>query len=125
MNALTTAHKVEPAIAALSVFFIACMIALLAALMRAPEFDLPASRSAQFRIDPALDPRGHATQLRAKEIKRRFDQAVMMLHAKKYDFAITALHRVLALAPRMPEAHVNMGYALLGKENYAAARDFF
>jgi tetratricopeptide (TPR) repeat protein len=35
------------------------------------------------------------------------------------------LHRVLQLAPRMPEAHVNMGYALLGLKQADAARSFF
>lgn len=48
-----------------------------------------------------------------------------MLHAKEHDHAITALHRVLELAPRMPEAHVNMGFALLGARQPAVARDFF
>lgn len=59
------------------------------------------------------------------EIRRRFDQAVVMLHAKQYAHAATALHRLLAIAPRLPEAHVNMGYALLGLQRPKAARDFF
>jgi len=59
------------------------------------------------------------------EVRRRFDEAVVMLHARRYDHAATALHRVLAMAPTMPEAHVNMGYALLGLQRPAAARDFF
>lgn len=59
------------------------------------------------------------------EVRERFDQAVLMLHAKQYEHAVTALHRVLALAPRLPEAHVNMGYALLGLGRADAARDFF
>ncbi len=54
-----------------------------------------------------------------------FKQAVVMLHAKQYEHAATALHRVLALAPAMPEAHVNMGYAMLGMKRPAIARDFF
>jgi Flp pilus assembly protein TadD len=65
------------------------------------------------------------TTPRAAEVKQRFDQAVVMLHAKRYDEAATALHRVLALAPKMPEAHVNMGFALLGLGRAKAARDFF
>ena len=59
------------------------------------------------------------------EIRRRFDQAVVLLHAKQYAQAATALHRLLAIAPTMPEAHVNMGYALLGLQRPKAARDFF
>ncbi len=67
----------------------------------------------------------HAVQARKQEIDLRFEQAVVMLHAKRYDHAVAALHRLLELAPGMPEAHVNMGYALLGAGNASAARDFF
>lgn len=76
-------------------------------------------------IDPHGDPQGHARQARRAEVQRRFEQAVVMLHAKQYDHAITALHRVLEMEPTMPEAHVNMGYALMGLGKPAAARDFF
>jgi tetratricopeptide (TPR) repeat protein len=61
----------------------------------------------------------------AAEVQRRFEQAVVMLHARQYEHALTALHRVLALAPQLPEAHVNMGFALLGLERAREARDFF
>lgn len=67
----------------------------------------------------------HAEQARKREIDERFAQAVLMLHAKRYDHAVTSLHRLLELAPEMPEAHVNMGFALLGAGNPTAARDFF
>ncbi|MEW5755247.1 MAG: hypothetical protein AB1810_02990 [Pseudomonadota bacterium] len=77
------------------------------------------------RVDPYVKPDRHAHQAREIEVARRFDQAVMMLHAKRYDMAVTALHRVLELSPRMPEAHANMGFALLGLEQYGAAHDFF
>jgi len=60
-----------------------------------------------------------------QEISVRFQQAVMMLHARQYDYAVTALQQVLSLAPWMPEAHANMGFALLGKGYYEAARDYF
>ena len=59
------------------------------------------------------------------EARRRFDEAVLMLHAKQYEHAVTALHRVLVLAPQLPEAHVNMGFALLGMKRVKEARDFF
>lgn len=61
----------------------------------------------------------------ASEIDERFAQAVVMLHARQYEPAVAALHRVLELAPRMPEAHVNMGFALLGMGRPPAAADFF
>ncbi len=59
------------------------------------------------------------------EIAGRFEQAKLMLHARRYDYAAAALRRLLQLAPTMPEAHVNMGFALLGQQQFAAARDFF
>ena len=75
--------------------------------------------------DPRRDPQAHAGSARQAEVRRRFDEAVVMLHARQHDHAATALHRVLELDPRMPEAHVNMGFALLGLDRAAAARDFF
>jgi len=62
---------------------------------------------------------------RSGEIERRFRQGVMMLHSGRHDYAVTAFHRVLELEPRLPEAHANMGFALLGLDQDAAARDFF
>lgn len=67
----------------------------------------------------------HVEEARQREIDTRFQQAVAMLHAKEYDYALKALHRVLDLSPQMPEAHVNMGFALFGLERFEAARDFF
>lgn len=75
--------------------------------------------------DPKIDPGGHAEQTRKAEIELRFQQGVVMLHAKQYEHALTAFNRVLKLSPNMPEAHVNMGYALLGLERFDAAADFF
>jgi tetratricopeptide (TPR) repeat protein len=67
----------------------------------------------------------HQQQMREAELGQRFEQAVVMLHARQYEHAVTALHRVLELAPRLPEAHVNMGYALIGLQQHEAARGFF
>ncbi len=67
----------------------------------------------------------HAQERINAEVKKQFQQSVTLLQEKKFDEAITALHRVLQLAPTMPEANANMGYALLGLKRYAAARDFF
>ncbi len=71
---------------------------------------------------PAEGPEGNA---RMAEIRLRFQQAVMMLHAGRYEHAATALHRVLALSPRLTAAHVNMGYAMLGLKRLQAAESFF
>lgn len=76
-------------------------------------------------VDPRREPDAHAASARAAEVRRRFDAAVLMLHAKQFEPAAAALHRVLELAPQMPEAHVNMGFALLGLQRPKAARDFF
>jgi tetratricopeptide (TPR) repeat protein len=67
----------------------------------------------------------HARDKRREEVDDLFQKAVIMLHSKQYDYAVVALHRVLELAPRMPEAHVNMGFAMLGRGDYSVARDFF
>ncbi len=62
---------------------------------------------------------------RERRITERFQQAVAMLHAKRYDYAITALDAVLAMSPEMPEAYVNMGYAFIGREEYGPAAKAF
>lgn len=77
------------------------------------------------QVDPVRDPQSHARQRRLAEIDQRFRQAAAMLHAKQYAHASVALHRVLELAPKLPQAHVNMGYAMLGLHRDAVARDFF
>jgi len=50
------------------------------------------------------DERKYPATRAEKEVDRRFKQAVAMLHAKRYEHAVTALQRVLKLAPEMPEA---------------------
>jgi len=62
---------------------------------------------------------------RLAEITTRFEQAIVMLHAKEYEHAATALHRVMELSPRMPEVYVNMGYAKLGQALPQEALVFF
>jgi Flp pilus assembly protein TadD len=81
----------------------------------------------QRRVDPAAPPADDqaARMPHQAEVTQRFNQAVVMLHAKEYEHAITALHRVLMLAPRLTEAHVNMGYAMLGARRASEARTFF
>lgn len=125
MNSLDSVIPDQPKVASfLSVLLLLAIIGLLGGLSRSPELATLEDTVAP-RIDPVQDPRGHASAAREEQITERFQQAVMMLHAGEYEYAITALHRVIALAPRMPEAYVNMGYALLGLKQYAAARDFF
>lgn len=76
-------------------------------------------------LSGGIQPTQHVEKQVKEELDRRFGEGVMMLHAKQYEHALTAFHRVLQLEPKMPEAHVNAGYALLGMGNYQAAADFF
>ena len=62
---------------------------------------------------------------RLEEIDIRFRQGVVMLQAGQHEHAMVAFHRVLELAPKLSDAHVNMGYALLGMQRHRAAHDFF
>jgi Flp pilus assembly protein TadD len=66
-----------------------------------------------------------AEDSRAQEIDLHFKRGIVMLHARRYEEAAVSYHAVLKLAPRLPEAHVNMGFALLGLERAAAAANFF
>ncbi|MEJ2565969.1 MAG: tetratricopeptide repeat protein [Gammaproteobacteria bacterium] len=121
----SSVQHTERVTATTSVMLLLAIIGLLVTLSRSPELASLEPQSKVAAIDPALHPRAHATAAREKEIAKRFQEAVMMLHAKQYDYAITALHRVIELSPRMPEAYVNMGFALLGLKKYKAAGDFF
>ncbi|HWJ96501.1 MAG TPA: tetratricopeptide repeat protein [Telluria sp.] len=67
----------------------------------------------------------HVREQREQALKRRFDAAVALLNARQYDEAASAWHEVLAIAPKLPEAHVNLGYSLIGLKQYGLARDFF
>jgi len=69
--------------------------------------------------DVAAAGNGHAEAL-----ARRFRQGVVMLHAREYQHAALAFERVLTLTP-LPEAQVNMGYAMLGLGRVDEARDYF
>jgi tetratricopeptide (TPR) repeat protein len=58
-------------------------------------------------------------------LRQRFDQAVSLLHAKQYEYAITALDKVIKLQPNLPEAYVNLGFAYLGLKQYTTAQQAF
>lgn len=67
----------------------------------------------------------HVKSKRKEEIDREFAEGVRLLSARQYEAAASALHRVLELEPKMPEAHVNMGFAMIGLGKHAMAHDFF
>jgi tetratricopeptide (TPR) repeat protein len=58
-------------------------------------------------------------------LKQRFNQAVALLHAKQYQYAIMALNQVIKLQPKLPEAYVNIGFAYLGLEDWDTAKIAF
>lgn len=90
----------------------------------APSSDTGTPIALKNTIDSGENKQGRESPA-AKEVAMRFKQGVSMLHAKRYEHAATAFNRVLTLSPTMPEAHVNMGFALIGMENYNGARDYF
>lgn len=55
----------------------------------------------------------------------QFDEAVALLQAKRFDEATIAWQHVVQRAPQLPEAHVNLGFALLGAKRPADARRHF
>jgi tetratricopeptide (TPR) repeat protein len=127
MNTVVSSPRFEyeRLVAAVSVLLLLTIAVLLVVLSRSPELATLESPADAAAVNPDQHPRAHARAAVEKEVSKRFQEAVMMLHAKKYDYAIVALHRVIELAPRMPEAYVNMGFALIGLKKYKAAVDFF
>lgn len=71
--------------------------------------------------NPYHDPNGHVGFAQKQQIDERFQQAIVMLHAKQYEYAIAALQDIVAIRPNIPEVHVNIGYALIGLEQYQEA----
>jgi cytochrome c oxidase subunit I len=76
-------------------------------------------------INLGKDATGPATKNGKSEIDNLFNQGVASLNSRHYEAAASQLHRVLELTPKMPEAHVNMGFALLGMQRYDMARTSF
>lgn len=90
------------------------------------------ARMAEAHLGPSVPQRAAEVQPetapsdpRLAEIERRFEQALVMLHARRHEEAIVALERVIELSPRLPQAYTNLGYALLGVERHAFARNAF
>ena len=58
-------------------------------------------------------------------LRQQFEYAVSLLDQHEFESAVQGFHEVIKLAPELPEAHVNMGFALLGLERFEAAQDYF
>ena len=63
--------------------------------------------------------------MQAPRVHAAFQQAVARLHTKQFAGAVAAWEEVLELTPEMPEAHVNLGFSLIGVDDWARARDSF
>lgn len=116
----------------LSVVFVAAIVAQLGNFpdlkmgvpkpLSAQGYKIP--QQAQAKQAPETKPSGPMTE-RQRRVAERFEQAVALLHAERYEYAITALDAVLEMAPNMPEAYVNMGFAFIGLKEYGPAQGAF
>lgn len=124
MNTTATQDRFAHLVSYLSIAAVAALVSLVYSLSLSHDLQFAglAAMRAQTQQGPqfaALDP-----AIR-HEAETRFNQGVGLLHAKQYEYAVTALSRVIELVPNMPEAYVNMGFALLGMERYEEAGNFF
>jgi tetratricopeptide (TPR) repeat protein len=77
------------------------------------------------RDEPAALQAAPATPRGDTRLRSQFDTAVLLLHARQFEPAAAGFARVLELAPRLPEAHVNLGFAQLGQQRPGPARTTF
>jgi len=61
-----------------------------------------------------LDPNGHSKQQIELQTQQQFFDGAKLLQIGHYQQAITAFHKVLTQYPDLPEAHINLGFAMLG-----------
>jgi tetratricopeptide (TPR) repeat protein len=103
----------------ISVFFIATL------LLGFGLQELASNETQAERI--VVDPHVTAGDLSGESrlVHQQFQQAVALLQQGQYEFAVQGFHEVLKFVPDLPEAHVNMGFALLGLEKFKAAQEFF
>jgi tetratricopeptide (TPR) repeat protein len=64
-------------------------------------------------------------KVNAKKVKKHFEQAIAMLHAKKYEYAVKALDEIISMEPYIPEVYVNLGYAYYGMQEFDTALSAF
>ena len=75
----------------------------------------------------AVDPHATSGDLSGESrlVHQRFQPAVALSQQGQYEYAVQGFHEVLKDIPDLPEAHVNMGFALLGLKKFKAAQEFF
>lgn len=76
-------------------------------------------------ITPSREPAREAGAADTRRVHQRFQQAVAMIEQRQYEHAVVALHDILKTNPTMPEAHANMGFALIGLQQFELAQSFF
>ena len=108
----------RPARSAFLLGVIAAVVAIVAAWSARDDL-----RSIRLSIQPFADKRLQARTER--EMRIAFQKGVEHLRQKRFNEAASAFHRVLAIDPRQPEAHVNMGFALFELGDLKGARSFF
>ncbi|NOX43083.1 MAG: hypothetical protein GXP19_05025 [Gammaproteobacteria bacterium] len=114
----------ENLVSALSIITIVVIIGLIVSLINNSAL-IPTVLPIQSNKLDQKRPSAQANDKKSHELQIRFDQAIALLHAKQYEFAVTALEQVLTIAPKLPEAYVNMGFALLGLKQYEIAGESF
>ena len=121
MNAMRRDARVTAAILAVGLIFVGGLLVTMIPRETTPAAAASAAATSRANANAAAPaPRAHA-----QDIDRNFQQGVAMLHAKRYEYAVAAFHQVLKYAPDMPEAHVDMGFALAGLGKHKEAYDFF
>ena len=74
------------------------------------------------------DPSGKKVELDAKslaEVRQRFEQAIVLIHGKQFEYAIKALNHILTITTELPQVYVNLGFAYLGLYDYNSAESAF
>ena len=98
-------------------------IALLGAALQWPPAEPDRSADAGSSVTATADAGPHRTA--RDEVDARFQQAIAELRAGQPERARVAWERVLALAPHMPEAHVNLGFTLTALGDWERAHAHF
>ncbi|MEW8080050.1 MAG: tetratricopeptide repeat protein, partial [Candidatus Thiodiazotropha endolucinida] len=99
-------------IAAMVVFATLTVVALIR-----DEIDEPAAKVEMERGTPQVMEQSLLDDL--------FLNAVGLLHTRHFEPAAHSFNKLVALAPWMPEAEVNLAYALMGMGQYAEAQHHF
>lgn len=84
-----------------------------------------AAAAAESRIDPGTDPVGHVRQARAQQAAGLLAEAETLIDGARYDAAVEVINRAGPLAPDNPRTYHQMGRALQGKGDPAAARFYY